>query len=116
MPHPSLQVLYGANIIVVDDLLDTRDWQTMSPVVQLQRQRQIGQVGLPACVAVPPQPPPARHSCPCAHMFVPQVFALYNQMRELMSDYAMRFLANHSGVQYWVSRWKARIRVCVLHV
>jgi hypothetical protein len=41
---PLLQVLYGANVIVVDDLLDTRDWQTMSPVVQLQRQRQIGQV------------------------------------------------------------------------
>ncbi len=40
----AVKVLYGSNVIVVDDLLETREWQKMSSVVQIQRQRQIGQV------------------------------------------------------------------------
>ncbi|KAJ9516501.1 hypothetical protein QJQ45_011148 [Haematococcus lacustris] len=72
------QVLYGADVIVVDEILAPYDPAAQAPMTHVLRQRQIA-----------------------------QVFHLYNELKGRISEYASRFLSHHSGISYFVARWRA---------
>lgn len=74
------QVLYGANAIVVEEVLEYSSTAVqLTPVQQLERQKQVA-----------------------------QVFSLYSTLRGMMQEYALAFISKHEGIRFWVQKWRAK--------